>query len=829
MKKKEAKARIKINKLLERAGWRFEDSVDGRANIDLEQLTKLNAAGDDFEHTQNGFIDYLLCDGKQRPICVVEAKRESLHPLTGKEQARDYADSKGCRFVLLSNGVSHYLWDVQQSDPKPITEFPTLLSLQGRVNYNPRPEELAEQVVSADYLSNKKTLRDYQLDAIHAVQQAAKGGKKRFLLEMATGTGKTTVAAALCKLFLQTGNASRILFLVDRIELETQAEKNFREMFEGIYFVRKYKEGIWRDGHIVVSTVQSLLAGDKYRTDFSPTDFELVISDEAHRSLGGKAREVFEYFSGYKLGLTATPKDYLRGTDGKVLPTNNPTAWEQRNLRDTYRTFGCEGGTPTFRYGLNSGVQDRFLIKPRVLDARTDIITALLSEDSYAVKVATTDEEEAETILYDAKDFEKKIINDDTNRVLCETIIKHGLRDPITNEFGKTLVFCVRQSHAAKITNLLNQCARKMHDYIESDFAVQITSSVANAQEYAKDFASNRLRGRSQYAAETHPDYDTSKARVCVTVGMMTTGYDCPDLLNIALLRPIFSPSDFIQMKGRGTRTHTYRYQETGEQAEKTRFLLLDFFANYEYFEHDFVYDKQLPLPSLLTDSDAPSTADATVTEQQRVYDQSSDAIRSEALITIGDEGMKIDRALSLHEQFEQVIRESKTIQQINEQQGVAGVLEFVEAHVFNQPTEHWTAAKLRASYQRQHQPNHTLSLPEMLLMSLQLINRFKSRAERIEEEFQKFRDIQKIDIPLEQNEQGLSLKRFFENYLSDPQFRKIIDSKEYGRLDAGYAAFSTDDLHQVGNLVVDIRDITKYINKYLQLEIIEFSWNEVA
>ncbi len=181
---------------------------------------------------------------------------------------------------------------------------------------------------------------------------------------MATGTGKTLTAAAVIKLFLRTGNASRVLFLVDRLELEDQANKHFNFLLKNDFTSVIYKErrDEWKKAKIVVTTVQSLLFNNKFKRLFSPIDFDLVISDEAHRSIGGNARAVFEYFVGYKLGLTATPKDYLKKFDPKKPTTKDPREMERRLLLDTNRTFGCENGQPTFRYSLLDGVREGFLI-----------------------------------------------------------------------------------------------------------------------------------------------------------------------------------------------------------------------------------------------------------------------------------------------------------------------------------------------------------------------------------------------------------------------------------------------------------------------------------
>lgn len=408
MKAKEATARIKINRLLEEAGWRFFDDTSGPANIVLEPNTKItesqiDALGEDFQTTKNGFIDFLLLDKDGRPLIVLEAKSEGKNPLAAKEQARRYAREQNARFVILSNGNIHYLWDLKQGNPSVITKFPSPDAIKDHHAFQPDAERLASEVVERDYIAltqmpgyaneagwkneaeqpafiekNKlRFLRDYQKKAVHAVQRDAKKGAVRFLFEMATGTGKTLTSAAIIKLFLKTGNARRVLFLVDRIELEVQADKAFKALLKNDFTCVIYKEqrDDWRKADIVVTTVQSLLFNDKFRRFFAPTDFDLVISDEAHRSIGGNARAVFEYFVGYKLGLTATPKDYLKQSKNSTA-TRDPRDTERRMMLDTYRIFGCDSGEPTFRYSLLDGVREKFLINPYVVDARTEGLRA---------------------------------------------------------------------------------------------------------------------------------------------------------------------------------------------------------------------------------------------------------------------------------------------------------------------------------------------------------------------------------------------------------------------------------------------------------------------
>ena len=578
MPNKEATARIKVNKLLEGAGWRFFADGNKPANIRLEpgvaiKSTDLDSLGNNFEKIRKGFIDFLLLDAKGFPLIVLEAKSEDKNPLIGKEQARKYARSQNCRFVILSNGNLHYFWDLERGNPYVITSFPTPDSVTGYQKVTPDPERLIAEQVGDDYIvltqrpnyrseagwrneeerpgyiyANKlRFLRPYQLNAIHSLQAAIGEGKDRFLFEMATGTGKTLAAAAVIKLFLRSGNVRRVLFLVDRLELEDQAWKTFVALVSADFKAVIYKENRddWQRAEIVVSTVQSLLFNNKYQRLFSPTDFDLVISDEAHRSIGGNARAVFDYFIGYKLGLTATPRDYLRRFNSSNPGIRDPREAERRLLLDTYRTFGCENSQPTFRYSLLDGVKDGYLISPTVVDARTEITTELLSEEGFVVSF-TDDTGEDQQQAFKQREFEKRFFADATNQLFCKTFLENALRDPISGEIGKSIIFSVSQKHATKLTQVLNQMADRMFPgKYQSDFAVQVTSQIPDAQQFTINFSNNNLLGSGNFL----PAYKTSKARICVTVGMMTTGYDCTDILNLGLFRPIFSPTDFIQIR----------------------------------------------------------------------------------------------------------------------------------------------------------------------------------------------------------------------------------------------------------------------------------------
>jgi len=803
---KEAKARIKINRLLEESGWRFFDDEKGKANIVLENNIKiteklLNDLGEDFDQTSKGYIDYLLLDQKGFPLIVLEAKKESINPLFAKEQARKYANAQNCRFVILTNGNQHYLWDLKRGNPNIISRFPTPETIESYQEFKPNPSDLVNEEVKDDFIAKTQNpdydkdprwtdeksknqfifdtglrfLRPYQLRAIQRIQEEVKNGKDRFLFEMATGTGKTLTSAAAIKLFLKTRNASRVLFLVDRIELEQQAEKDFKDYLKIDFSVCIYKDNRedWRKSEIVISTVQTLLANNKYKRLFAPTDFDLVISDEAHRSIGGNSRAVFEYFVGYKLGLTATPKDYLKKIDADALEQKDPRELERRMLLDTYTTFGCEDGKPTFQYSLLHGVKDGYLINPIVVDARTEVTTQLLSDEGYSV--STTDENgESVYASYSQRDFEKKFFSDNTNIIFCKTFLENALRDPITGEIGKTIVFTVSQNHAAKIVQLLNKMAMELFpEKYSSDFALQVTSVIPDAQNFTLNFKNNKLSGSGNF----NPLYKTSKTRVCVTVGMMTTGYDCPDILNVVLMRPIYSPTDFIQIKGRGTRKHNFTKELKDDQQkklvqnpDKKAFKLFDFFANCEYFEEKFNYDEVLKLPPVSTNIQG-GEGKPTVSEDDFEY-ALADPLKTIKENQIGLDGMKIDRMY--FDRFEDVVKEDKEIQKMVQEKDLDAIEKYIVDNIFEKPNEYYNLQKLRDAAK----VDRRLSLREIIEKMFGYIPYFKSKDELLEEEFEKFDSLYLPDEAYFD-----FAKNYFKSYITDAQFREIVENKNFALL----------------------------------------------
>jgi type I restriction enzyme, R subunit len=832
---KEANARIKINHLLENAGWRFFDDEKGQANIQLEPNVKISkkdidAFGNNFENIKNGFVDYLLLDEDGFPLCILEAKKEDKNPLDGKEQARKYATSEGknCRFIILSNGNLHYFWDLERGDPEIITEFPTQESLIHRVDFKPNNKKLADEIVDTDYIAitqnshfkddpeykNEETreqhlwekglriLRPYQLKSIQALQESARSGNDRFLFEMATGTGKTLTSAAVIKLFLRTGNAKRVLFLVDRLELEDQAYKNFRDYLQNDFQTVIYKQNRddWKKAEVVVSTVQSLSSQNKYKKLFSPTDFDLIIADESHRAIGGNSRAVFEYFIGYKLGLTATPKNYLKSVDPYKLSSKDPRDWERRQMLDTYTTFGCKDGEPTFRYSLLDGVKDQFLINPTVVDARTDITAELLSEKGYAVMVEKEEGGEEEELFYQ-RDFERKFFSEKTNQVFCQTFLENAFKDPVSGEIGKSIIFCVSQKHASKITQMLNKMASQLWpEKYNSDFAVQITSNIADSQQFTINFANNNLSGHTRFL----DSYKSSKTRICVTVGMMTTGYDCQDILNLALMRPVFSPTDFIQIKGRGTRKHTFEYtDEYGDKHrhDKVSFKFFDFFANCKYFEEKFNYDEVLKLPIKQKSNNSDNTLPAVNIDEVEIFNP--DKVNELREQTIGVEGMKVDR--KLFEKAKEELQDDEEIKSAVENEQWEKAVKIVRDKYEDKPQLYLNLEKIRKS----ENLDRRVSWREVLERIFGFIDRFKDKNELLEDECEKF-----ILSYKPESKYVLPIKNYLKAYVTDEKFRDIINNKHYADLNV-YAGFGMSEFKALNGY----RDIVpEYVKDYVSV-----------
>ena len=635
----EAFSRVLIDKALEFSGWNLLDPKQ----VVFEQ------------HSGAGRTDYLLKDKLGHVLCVLEAKREDLDPYDAKEQARGYAENLKAPFILLSNGREHWFWNYERADQRDayrIERLPSRDDLERiRLKNMQPPRPLLSEVLRPEYLRHLKydlLLRRYQIAAIDEVARLFDGeGRRKFLLEMATGTGKTLLCAAMIRRFLTTRNAERVLFIVDRIELAKQTMEDFAVVlpeYKPVIFKSARRTGELLGASVVVATIQSLMVDRRYREEFTPFYFDLVVNDEAHRSIYGDAREVVQFFQATRIGLTATPKAYLKNVDVAQLQSENPKALEARQLRDTYHYFGCEPGFPTFRYDIIDAVKDPegpFLCLPKIFDLRSDITTQALADGGWAVVVNEQEEN------FKIQDLERKILTPARNRLMCEAFLKEAQRDP-AGEIGKSIVFAVSQRHATNLTKIFNE--------LQPNLAVTITSRIPDASSIAKDFRDGRR-----------------VERIAVSVDMLSTGYNCRDLLNIGLMRPIFSPTEYIQIKGRGTRRYTFKIGHT--EYEKKNFFLLDFCAVAEYFEEKYDYSVPLPVPRERKEGEPKAKAGSAgagagvaaegegappkAPEQPREIPvwEGTDTLTSREVIEVGPEGEKVD-VMTFRGSFERDVRD---------------------------------------------------------------------------------------------------------------------------------------------------------------------------
>ena len=402
--------------------------------------------------------------------------------------------------------------------------------------------------------------------------------------------------------------------------------------------------------------------------------------------------------------------------------------------------------------------------------------------------------------VFNEKSYEKKFFSDSTNVVLCKAFMENALRDPITNEIGKSIIFCVNQAHARKIAQILNELADTMFPgKYNSDFAVQITSNVMDAQLMTIQFSNNNLNGYSKWNEE----YETSKTRVAVTVAMMTTGYDCTDILNLGLMRPVYSPTEFIQMKGRGTRLHTFRLKNN--ESKKHTFKLFDFFASCEYFEERFNYDEKLRLPviptaNLTIEPSLPSIIDI-------VKNMGADALLNIEEEKVPDTGMKIDR--KFYETFTEEVRHIPEAQKIIDELDVEKMERYLQEQVFNKPEKYYNIQKIEESLGI----DRKITIREVALNILGLLTGYKSRKEKLYDEFENFKLLTKEDLEKYSGRDVKNIEQAFSAYITDENVRRIVYSGNYSPL---FNTAMKDVLLEIRDIRLRNKPVLEYIKDYV-------------
>ena len=338
-----------------------------------------------------------------------------------------------------------------------------------------------------------------------------------------------------------------------------------------------------------------------------------------------------------------------------------------------------------------------------------------------------------------------------------------------------------------------------------SDFAVQITSNIEEAGQYTIQFANNKLNGRTKFLE----GYKSSKTRVCVTVRMMTTGYDCKDILNLCLMRPVFSPSDFVQMKGRGTRKFTFKYRDIKgreHEVEKQKFKLFDFFAVCEFFEEKFNYDEALKLPQLKAESGKGDDLPAVSIDKVEIHDP--DALKTLSEKEVGAEGMKVDR--ELWGQAKDTLSKDRELMNAVQKEMWQMAERIIQNRYEDKPELYLTLAKIRKA----EQLDRRLTWKEVLQRVFGLIDRFPNMDDLLQEECNKF-----IAIYKPESRHVPHIINYMRCYIRDPSFRKIIDKKDYVDLNF-YAGFSREEFRALNGKTAWQTKIPEYIKNYVNLNL---------
>lgn len=533
----EADARIVIDELLRQAGWdpgdkrqvftefAIPDVSRGTISESVATYGAKSSRIDAADHEVfTGKADYVLADRRGRPLAVIEAKRTAVEPYAAKQQALPYAKKIGAPFIFLTNGELIYFWDYGNDDARIVNSFFSRRDLERLVEMRETRKPLATIEIPEYYLrqGENRQVRPYQQEAMQALDHAVELGKRRFLIELPTGTGKTDLICLYMKRLIQAGRAERVLFLVDREQLAKQALEAIQDILNhySSYWLRPGM--VRQEQQITVCLLQTMIS--RY-TEFTSGYFDVVIADESHRSIYGAWQTALTHFDALHIGMTATPSEYIE--------------------RNTFQFYQCRDGQPDFSFPILKALQEDFLCPYKFATG----ITQMIAEGA-----------EIDDQTYDPSEFERKWTNEDTNKKMMQEFDRLAwgnfkeLAPGQKTAPGKTIVFAITKHHAARLAHYLNE----LHPDLKGQYAEVITSDVASADDLIRKFK------REEYP------------QVAVSVGMLDTGFDCREVLHLVMCRRVRSPILYQQMRGRGTRTAPH--------IKKQKFVIYDFFGNHQYF-----------------------------------------------------------------------------------------------------------------------------------------------------------------------------------------------------------------------------------------------------
>lgn len=528
-----------IDAMLRDAGWRL--GADWLEEVELQGMPN---------QAQVGFADYVLYGDNGKPLAVIEAKRTSVDPAKGRQQAKLYADllekQHGRRpVVFLTNGFETYLQDNQYPE-RQVAALYSKRDLEKLFNLRRIRQPLTDIQVDKNIAG-----RYYQEGAIKAVCHTFDAkNRRKALLVMATGSGKTRTAVALCKVLLERGWVKNILFLADRTSLVTQAKRSFVNLLPDLSVTNLCEEKDNTAAHCVFSTYQTMLGCIDTVTDeqgklFTCGHFDLLICDEAHRSIYNKYRDIFRYFDAPLVGLTATPKDEID--------------------KNTYAIFDLEKGMPTYGYELAQAVKDGYLVDFLSVETKLKFLEEgitydQLSEvDKAAYEDTFTDENGELPEKIESSALNEWVFNEDTIREVLHILMEYGLKIDYGEKLGKTIIFAKNHRHAEMILEVF----QREYPHLGDGFAQVIDNYMTYAQSAIDNFS------------------DPGKLpQIAISVDMLDTGIDVPEVLNLVFFKKVMSKAKFWQMIGRGTRLCPGLL----DGADKNQFYIFDFCGNFAFF-----------------------------------------------------------------------------------------------------------------------------------------------------------------------------------------------------------------------------------------------------
>jgi type I restriction enzyme R subunit len=702
----EADARIIIDRLLREADWNPEDK-----NVVSTE-----------EPAADGRADYLLKNSRTQPLAVIEAKRFLVDPYSAKLRAREYAEALSAPFVLLSNGREHYFWDYADGDARPVLGFPTRADLERRANVRlHRAGDLANSLRAIPYPTRFRFKGDeidvhpYQRRCLEKADEALIAGRRRMLFEMATGTGKTLTIAMLMKRWFQAAIISRVLFLADRIELAKQAKETFDEYFKEYPSTLLYGGKRSLEGQIVVGTLDTI-AGQLGTGGFGHAYFDLVITDECHRSIYNTHRATLGHFDAIHIGLTATPNP------GELRWVSEH---ERQLVRSTYMFFDCwdsarQEGTPTFSYSIAEGIREGYLANYKIY----------VAESRLTFEGATWEDEE---IAY--SDWGRKAESEDRLKLMIDEYFRIE-EERSQDHPRKTIVFAVSEKQAGMIERLFNKL---LPDAACLRIAQQTNRSASEVrQRFAEKITCYSNNGNPKPIIDRFR-FDPLPV-VAVSVDMLDTGYDHKEIENLVMLRPTTSQIKYAQMRGRGSRLCP--------RIGKTEFLIYDFVNNTANFNdrgeqyHRPQTKGRRPVPGgppgeepegpIVEPQPAPPPGPP---REFKIIKEGSleDEFRRREMIIVGPAGLEIDRQ-RYQEQWIRRIQELRdtdpVVRKILADQDVAENEWEELAQKLNAPEFWFHEASLRKAFD---QP--TGSLNDFIRAALGLY-RFPTREERVERAF---------------------------------------------------------------------------------------------